>query len=139
MEAGRELDIEIGKLMGLKEPDDFGVIERHDWQRDRDDEYNTYVCNRCKLSSQDWAKSAELKPGPCDLTPFLPHYSTSIADVWLVVDAFDEVDLHKGPHGWLCRLERGDDNAVEHGEAVRAATAPLALCLAALAAVGVES
>lgn len=65
----------------------------------------------------------------------VPHYSTDMADAMLVADAFDEVDLHKGPHGWLCRLERGDDSSVEHGEAIRAATAPLAICLAALATV----
>lgn len=66
----------------------------------------------------------------------VPNYSSDIAAAWQVAGVFDEVDLHKGQHGWLCRLERGDDDAIQMGEAFRAASAPLAICRAALDAVG---
>jgi Phage ABA sandwich domain len=68
-----------------------------------------------------------------DDEPWSP--SIDIGDAWQVAERFDEVDLHKGPHGWLCRMERGTDDGVQHGEALRAETAQLAICRAALKAV----
>jgi hypothetical protein len=84
------------------------------------------------------------------MTEALPHYSTDIAAAWQVVeflqrewDRLDEKesqfwrfeDCH--PHGWIARVIWPHDGEAEIAS-VDADTAPLAICLAALAACGVE-
>lgn len=123
MEAGRELDAEVAiKVMSWKFLLSVDLVRQ------------LFPPGTDPLG-WDWMTYVVMSPDYYGL----PSYSTDIDAAWLVVDAFDEVDLHKGPHGWLCRLERGADDAVEHGEAIRADTAPLAISKAALAAVGVEA
>lgn len=108
--AGRELDERIAeKVMGW-------TVE--------------LVVSSPHTAFEEWRDEKGWRYGP---NP--PPYSSEIAEAWRVAERFDEVDLHKGPHGWLCRLERGDDEAVQHGEALRAETAPIAICRAALLAV----
>lgn len=75
----------------------------------------------------------------------LPHYSTSIADAWLVVEKMTKAAWL--PHIWvphepqlLYRVELVYDWAGESSKRAfsEADTAPHAICLAALRAVGVE-
>lgn len=74
-------------------------------------------------------------------------YSTEIGDAWLVVERLIGLHFHNVevrhwidpfdtamPSGWMCKLE-GDDVAI----AERADTAPIAICLAALKAVGIPT
>lgn len=62
----------------------------------------------------------------------LPCYSTSIEAAWLVVERNPECfSLEKGLYGWEAYFLGGST--------AYAYTAPLAICMAALAAVGVES
>lgn len=67
----------------------------------------------------------------------VPHYSTSIADAWEVLEKFPEVQrLEKRwpgeePPGWWCEVGIDGGSFAAIGE-----TAPLAICLAALKAVG---
>lgn len=67
--------------------------------------------------------------------PFRP--STDIAAAWEVVQQFDSVKVLKAGASWDCGIsvKRGDWFEVELASAP---TAPLAICLAALRAVGVE-
>lgn len=140
MSPGRELDALIAeKVMGVK------VV---DWPTGR--EYPVASALALKALS-DTQESR------------IPHYSTSIADAWLVVEKLAQ-NYHKDTgigsgysgHGfvlehctensegrWICRLpstvcappyEEMDSFAVYQ----TADTAPLAICLAALKAVGVE-
>lgn len=68
---------------------------------------------------------------------FLPHFSTSIQIAWQVVEKFDFWDLTKTISGeYRAKLRRKVDGKVAGyvlGEST-APTAPLAICLAALAA-----
>lgn len=65
-----------------------------------------------------------------------PHYSTDIADAWLVVEKIDQqVTVTKCADGWLVTI---DDYFCHGGVEIMAGTAPLAICLAALKAVGVD-
>lgn len=72
--------------------------------------------------------------------PEIPHYSTSIADAWQVVEAFDVYHISKTivvpPARWfhatLTRFDK-DQFGAEAGESI-----PHAVCLAALAACGVK-
>lgn len=79
----------------------------------------------------------QLRGAPCvpalrdqyDEWGMLPHYSTDIAAAWEVAE---KLRLHVGPsalhHNWWCATIDGLDH--EHH-----ASAPMAICLAALAAV----
>lgn len=69
----------------------------------------------------------------------IPAYSTDIAEAWAVLEKFPDVQrLEKRwpgeePPGWWCEVgvDNGSSSAI-------ADTAPLAICLAALEAVGSE-
>lgn len=142
MDAGRALDALIAeKVMGLNQPNDFGLIDKHTWQRDEDDEYCRYVCRRCYTWSEAWVKESELEVGPCDVSP--THYSRSLSAAWQVVDwmkahnyvfilehALTRIDSNEGP--WWCQCGGFDmsQRVSAYGQ-----TAPLAICRAALAAV----
>jgi len=64
-----------------------------------------------------------------------PHYSTDIAAAWQVVEHFERLTyttaLHSIIDGWVCSF-RG----VRYADAAQAPTAPHAICLAALKAIG---
>ncbi|MFE4202092.1 BC1872 family protein [Aneurinibacillus aneurinilyticus] len=63
----------------------------------------------------------------------VPHYSTNIADAWQVVEKFKECDLQKHESGnYTCYITLYKTYESD------AETAPLAICLAALKAIGVE-
>jgi hypothetical protein len=64
----------------------------------------------------------------------VPHYSTDIAAAWEVVEKMGHVGLNwddttNSPARWQCIMERGE---------YYADTAPMAICLAALKAKGVD-
>jgi hypothetical protein len=66
---------------------------------------------------------------------YIPSFSTQIADAWLVVEKLKQLrpDVGLYDHGWVCTF---------YGDLVCSAdadTAPLAICLSALKAVGVEN
>jgi hypothetical protein len=65
------------------------------------------------------------------------HYSTQIADAWLVVEKFPNVAIFGPNDSWLVRFSDDDGSIYTHpvDEPARADTAPLAICLAALKAV----
>jgi hypothetical protein len=82
----------------------------------------------------------------------LPEYSTSIADAWLVLEqlrAYENTEervfvrIESCPDGeWDCGLTAWDDCnheiGIDYTRSVRASTIELAICLAALNAMGVE-
>lgn len=120
MKAGRELDVLVAeKVMGQT---DFAHLEMK-WEegssRDGKDGWSGFVCPCCGDS--------ELSQQMCAMP-----YSTSIADAWQVVEKATYYEASwSGLHHWYLELGEG------HGEA-EAQTAPLAICLAALKAVGAE-
>ena len=81
------------------------------------------------------------KAGAERVDRMVPRYSTQIADAWLVVEKLVEmgcyVDIGVDEHGGQVQLDSfgGEDDRWVLGESTRAATAPLAICLAALKAV----
>ena len=118
MKAGRELDALIAeKVMGW---------EYHDWRTSTAFEKTKYcvICGCTKrlhahVEIDDFCGTEE-KP---------PHYSTQIADAWLVVE---KLELTVGPEytgGWYAGIPWKTS-------AGKAPTAPLAICLAALEEVG---
>lgn len=118
LEAGRELDALVAEKI-------FG------WQR------RPFECNAEQrvVVPPGWTDFSSRYWWGKDINSQVPAYSTEIGAAWQVAECFDEVQLWKGPHGWSCRMERGEDEHVQHGEALRADTAPLAICRAALAAI----
>ena len=123
MKAGRELDALIAeKVMGIcghylnrvDETDPFG------------DRSIYYRCGRCHETFQGLA----FKEGYCAF----PHYSIRIADAWLVVGKLDlpftlqKNKQFKGGHYASFIVDK-------KFKAAQAATAPLAICLAALEAI----
>ena len=111
MNAGRELDALIAeKVMGLR---GIGF-----WPEGGGHYYHTLPC-------EGIFDDVIQKVG-------IPHYSTQIADAWLVVEKFAEYSIsRKRNETALCWLM--NDNKLWRAEI--AATAPLAICLAALKAV----
>ena len=81
---------------------------------------------------KSWQKDLEAQVATWRDSP--QHYSTDIAAAWLVLDHFGDTMRrllwNRGSGGWEC--------VIDCDHAVRAETAPLAICLAALKAVGVE-
>lgn len=110
MDAGRELDALVAEnVMGLPVCDKPRAAE---------------LPERCNLFT------VREHLAPDDL--MMPAYTTSIEAAWQVITKADECELwnHTGKV-WGCRLSFGDRDGV----AVKCATAPLAICRAALAAV----
>lgn len=120
MKAGRELDALIAeKVMGLPEPDLKG---------------HTIVPLPDSVRSEAWSK--------------IPEYSTNIADAWLVVEKLKDKDLHF-VFGTVVFDNLGGNRLTknygaffgalgERIEQIEAETAPLAICLASLKAIGVQ-
>lgn len=59
----------------------------------------------------------------------------NIADAWQVVEKFEIVEINRIMDGYSCEITLFDPFRIRRGEAK---TAPLAICLAALKAVGVD-
>ena len=124
MKAGRELDALIAeKVMGW---------EYHDWKTSTAFEYTKYcfICGRTKrlhapVEIDDF----------CGTNEAPPHYSTQIADAWLVLESLDEWELKRTKYEkgkYLCKIAPyvGATWYLEVAD-----TAPLAICLAALKAI----
>lgn len=129
--AGRELDELIAeRVFGLVRGDDFGERPLHDWRDALDDEWNGVMCHRCN-DYESWttvARQQSAQPGPCDKSP--RDYSTSISAAWTVVERLGVrgFEMHKMSDGYAVVFGGGP---TAEGE-----TAPLAICRAALLAVG---
>ncbi len=117
LEAGPELDALVAeKVMGER--------RHHDWRIDGyPGDLDTWeACEECGLARKDFVEGTF-----CD-----PPFSSDIAAAWLVVDKFrlerKMMDIFPSPRGY--------DVEIFPGHFETAATAPLAICLAALKAVG---
>ena len=145
MNAGRELDALVAeKVMGLKPGVDFGAWPEHEWKRDEDgtvdvfgfdaDTHNGPVCVRCGYG---YCHHCQKEPSaPCEKRP--RRYSTDIAAAWGVVERLAALGNHVAVESW-----RDSSDArwqvVVYDKHAYAPTAPLAICLAALKAVGAEA
>lgn len=131
MKAGRELDALIAeKVMGL-----------HSWVRRNEDDPGCSICGKGENTGHR----------------SYPYYSTDIAAAWEVLDKFTtNYSKSSDPDGYGIKLEHRTENTGEmwlvtgvwttsgppyedmddEKFTVEAATAPLAICLAALKAVG---
>lgn len=137
MDAGKQLDAEVAeRVMHLRPGVDFGTWPEHDWIRDAEGEIDTHACEtdevhgpRCRRCSYAYPVGWAHETGPCEVAP--PYYSRSIEAAWEVVEAlrsrYGQVRLESYPWGW--QLE--GPGFVGEGH-----TMPLAICLAALRAVG---
>ena len=68
---------------------------------------------------------------------YLPCYSTAIADAWTVVEKLGKAfEVHYREGAFSCLIEEGDEVTAHYIAEATAETAPLAICLAALKAVG---
>lgn len=84
-----------------------------------------------KVFGQDPRQEPYQRPDGAMVYPFVPEYSTDIAAAWQVVEKLTEGEFHLSRcygGGWECELGAP---YISFGE-----TAPLAICLAALEAVG---
>jgi hypothetical protein len=118
----RQLDILIAeKVMGQTDFSHLPVVWREDENTDG------FVCPRCNTSGDD--------SNPCVL-----YYSSDIADAWQVVQKLKDKKRNGIPAGFT--LEYDDYHKIWRCTFGRtmgfSGTAPLAICLAALKAVGVE-
>lgn len=126
--AGPELDARVAeKVMGLP-PDQW----RHDAPGCEDTYYNQ--CTKCG-ATQD-SKFSEFYDQ--EVCPEPAPYSTDIAAAWLVVEKLgvDGFMLHKSPVGSYWRAKFHAAELVMEQPYVLADTAPHAIALAALKAVG---
>jgi hypothetical protein len=137
MNAGRELDaLTAEKVMGWKlykciNPSH--VYEPYLWCSPED----------TRVPNDHWPRHRVLDPHETvadTVTKIIPHYSTDIAAAWQVVEKMLKIgQVNVGYHkladpSWACRIFglEGDLTDIE----VYAPTAPLAICLAALKAIG---
>ena len=84
-----------------------------------------------------------IPPGESDRNE-IPHFSTDIAAAWEVVEKLDRdghtMEMDKRDAGWVVRfVDYSKDPILSMEITDTAPTAPLAICLAALKAVGYES
>lgn len=124
-EAGRELDVEVARLMGWV---DF-------WEGR--DEFREYLM-AYPPNEQAMGINAERVP--------VPPYSTDISAAWLVVDWMREhvpdyhaLRMETVPLGYMVAFYSHKNPLDRAGAFVAAETAPLAICLAVLQAVGVPN
>lgn len=124
MEAGRECDAEVAVRL-------FGFV----WRNEKPPTGRFLV-----TPNGSPAAYAPVDSHDVTWTEYLPRYSTSIDDTWLVVEQMEKrgywMDLHNGGafgigEPWHARFNRGPDEA-GHGADYSPA---LAICRAALATV----
>lgn len=148
--AGRELDALVAeKVMGLVPGKDFGEWPEHQWRRnakgeidyvEQGERHGGPVCDRCEFGYCQHCpgEREEAKAHPCEIEP--DDYSTDIAAAWQVVERLLTMDPERiqfsiesrYPEWTVNTWCRAEDNNV----CVVAETAPLAICRAALRAVG---
>jgi len=123
-QAGREMDARVAeKVMGWESVTDELEIAKRE---------GVPEC----VDSQRWHRKQVWFNGnekmACEECGTLPDYSTSIAAAWEVVEKFEAMQLFRYTTGrYIACL--ADGNSLHEGEAD---TAPLAICKAALKAVG---
>lgn len=128
MKPGRELDFEIAiKVMGWTR-DNYGDWDYKGSQAWRRNDYGEHSFFH-----------EEFNPGA---HPFPPHYSTSIEAAWEVVELLRSKEIFLVLDN--CEFEQAyeaefTDFYETHRCSTRSDTAPHAICLAALKAVGVKS
>ena len=142
-QAGRELDAEVAeKVIGW-------TVER-DWPSERvGGEWFAYEPSRGEVYSFHRRENYERTehwyrhPDNRDYLVLVPSFSTSIADAWLVVEKMRErgiyIDLRASSSGYFAmwsRAGRDDEDIWVTGSSHMADDAPLAICLAALKALG---
>ena len=124
MEAGRELDALIAEMvMGLTRHDESYMVD-----------------GAGKVLRFVWRDGG----GACVYSGdmFLPHYSTNIADAWEVVRKMGMVLIENSgeafgqPDEWNVQFVGHDSEGEPHWVSASASTCELAICLAALKAVG---
>lgn len=138
--AGRELDMEVAeKVMGWRwwaAKNSEGVrrkfIEEPDWKPE--DTYTPLGIEQCEV------RPAEGEEPYSDAHRAVPRYSTSILDAWKLVERlrarFTNFNLHAS-NGWAAGFWNvGGDGKEYGGGSATADTPALAICLAALKAVG---
>ena len=121
MKAGRELDALVAeKVMGIK-------LCHHELHETRP------TCKYCHLNKGFWQpKWGRIEPPR--------HYSTDIAAAWEVVETFAGkvyVGMARGKYSGDWKAVIGD--RVRPSYEIEAETAPLAICLAALKAKGIDA
>lgn len=127
MEAGRELDALVAEKV-------MRFDHKHKINGCEDCWYD--VCEYCGLEFH-----CEDTSGYCE---GYPHYSTDIAAAWQILArlrelGFKYISVVSLSNGWQCWGDKAMTlNSVPPDVSVNADTAPLAICLAALKAVGVE-
>ena len=126
--AGRELDALVAeKVMGWT-----AWRSKHGYFNITDGDGNSHTCD--PATSKYDPETGERLPEPkwWDYSTELPDYSTDIAAAWPLVERFG-ITVYaptRERHDWVAAIKIGACE-VAHGE-----TAPLAICLAALKAVG---
>lgn len=138
---GRELDALVDTLvMGL----DLSPLPEHTWDEDCDSEEYYATCLRCGYPIA-WGSTSSLRPedrpkGPCTLPP--KPRSTNIAAAWEVLEALRAngwvVLVAAHAEGYEVTLDKTHNTFLsgDYYWELRAPTAPLAICIAALQAVG---
>lgn len=112
MKAGRDLD----KLIAEK-------VMRLDVSKLQD---SGFSCQLCGSDDYDWARANPISQ--------IPPYSTNIEAAWGVVGKLRlAIAPNEDDDGWVCAT---DVFYLDTNRAVTSQTAPLAICLAALKAVG---
>jgi|SRR6185503_6855714 len=125
-QVDRELDVLVAeRVMGLD-------VYRHDGGDDL-----------VFTEDRDWADAGEPLIDTGGNPRKVPRYSTDIAAAFQVVEAilkrFRRFEIHALPDCYAVQVEDGTDDINSYYVAnVEAETAPLAICRAALAALGVE-
>jgi hypothetical protein len=156
--AGRELDALVAeKVMGL----DISVRPKHEWKGDADgsrdifayeegDYHNGPCCVRCHFGFCHHCNPAGYDT-PCAPSETVAAYSTDIAAAWTVVEKMG-LSVVRSEDGWYAIKPEDIEHSTVRGTAYPTLTlvgrefayntayetAPLAICRAALAAVGVE-
>ena len=125
MEAGREMDALVAeKVMGLE-------------YREMEISIGGGIMNASPKVVREWLwVSKDGDPGYV-LDGVLKEYSVSISDAWEVVEKFDRFDVRKYVGGYGCQVAlHGKTHLIIAESHATAPTAPLAICRAALRAVG---
>jgi hypothetical protein len=98
-----------------------------------------WIGDKTEVQHSGWENKCE---GFGSLCPaHLPYYSTDIAAAWDVVEKLSrdvctvEIKSHRRTMGWTCFTRMPSDEGISPIR-IQATTAPHAICLAALAAVG---
>ena len=142
MDAGRELDALVAEKV-------MGFVAAH---IDTDESVKRWHSDEWFAGDADLiAEIRQYRGAGIYSDHLLPHYSTDIAAAWQVVErmtATHRASVHHYPHvnnWWQCVLDIRDnklrfpvERSHDGDEYANAPTAPHAICLAALKAVGVE-